>query len=43
MVYERLKRARTRTVGTKQTTKAVQRDQAKVVYVACDAEERVIA
>jgi large subunit ribosomal protein L7A len=35
-------RARKRIVGTKQTTKAVQRNQAKVVYVAADAEDRII-
>lgn len=42
MDYERLKRARKRIVGTKQTTKAVKQDQAKVVYIAADAEERVV-
>lgn len=30
-------------VGLKQTTKAVENDIAKVVYIANDAEERVIA
>lgn len=38
---ERLKRAANRTVGTKQTTKAVERGQAQVVFVAADAEPHV--
>ncbi|MCR4420511.1 MAG: ribosomal L7Ae/L30e/S12e/Gadd45 family protein [Clostridia bacterium] len=42
MDYERLRQARKRIVGTKQTTKAVQRNQVKVVYVAADAEEKVV-
>ena len=42
MAYDRLKRARRRVVGTKQTMKAVQRDQVKAVYVAADAEEAVV-
>jgi large subunit ribosomal protein L7A len=40
---ERLKSARKITVGTKQTEKAVEKNQARVVYVARDAEERVSA
>ncbi|MDH7578950.1 MAG: ribosomal L7Ae/L30e/S12e/Gadd45 family protein [Bacillota bacterium] len=38
---ERLKSARKKTVGTKQTQKAVEKGQARVVYVAKDAEARV--
>ncbi len=41
-LYERLTGAKTKTVGTKQTLKALQKDQVKVVYVARDAEERVV-
>ncbi|MBO8129857.1 MAG: ribosomal L7Ae/L30e/S12e/Gadd45 family protein [Peptococcaceae bacterium] len=42
MPFERLKRARKKTVGTKQTIKAVQKGQAKVVYVARDADAHVV-
>lgn len=41
-LYERLAGARVKTVGTKQTLKAIQKGQAKLVYVARDAEERVV-
>lgn len=41
-LYERLTGAKAKTVGTKQTLKALQKDQVKVVYVARDAEERVV-
>ena len=41
MQYERIRRAAARTVGTRQTTKAIQRGQVEVVFVARDAEERV--
>lgn len=41
-IYDRLAAAKTRTIGTKQTLKAVQRDRAAVVYVARDAEEHVV-
>ncbi|MGC7845561.1 L7Ae/L30e/S12e/Gadd45 family ribosomal protein [Desulforudis sp. 1088] len=41
MPFERLTTARRKTVGTKQTLKAVQRGQAKVVFVAQDAEAHV--
>ncbi|KKM12678.1 50S ribosomal protein L7Ae/L30e/S12e/Gadd45 [Clostridiales bacterium PH28_bin88] len=39
---ERLKNARKKTIGTKQTTKAVQKGTARMVFVAKDAETRVI-
>lgn len=42
MPYERLKNASKKTVGTKQTTKAVQKGIAKVVFIAKDAEPRVV-
>lgn len=38
---QRLAQARRRTVGTKQTLKAVEKGQARIVYIAKDAEERV--
>lgn len=38
----RLSGARRRLVGTKQTLKALQGGEAKVVYIAKDAEERVL-
>lgn len=41
--YERIKKAKGRTVGSKQTLRAVEKGQATVVYVACNAEERVTA
>lgn len=41
MPLERLQAARKKTVGTKQTLKAVERDMAQVVYVAQDAEPHV--
>lgn len=40
--YERIRRAAARSVGTKQTLKAVEKGEAKAVFVARDAEERVI-
>ncbi|HAI20929.1 MAG TPA: 50S ribosomal protein L7Ae-like protein [Clostridiales bacterium UBA8153] len=42
LVAERLKAAKRRTVGTKQTLKAVERGQARVVVFAQDADERVL-
>ncbi|HEY3316497.1 MAG TPA: ribosomal L7Ae/L30e/S12e/Gadd45 family protein [Bacillota bacterium] len=42
MPLEQLRQARTRTIGTKQTLKAIQKGQAKVVFVAGDADEKVI-
>ena len=41
MTLEALKQAEQRTVGVKQTQKAVVRQAAEVVYIACDADERV--
>ncbi len=41
-LYERLAGAKARTVGTKQTLKALQKGQASVVFVAKDADERVV-
>ncbi len=42
MVYGRLLSARKKTVGAKQTLKAIERGQAKVVYVAQTADRHVI-
>lgn len=42
MSCEALRSARRRTVGTKQTAKALERGEVKVVYLAEDADERVI-
>ncbi len=42
MSWERLKSASKRTIGTKQTYKAVTRGQAKLVYIARDAEKHVV-
>lgn len=39
---DRLKKARHRAVGTRQTLKALQNGTAEVVYIARDAEERVV-
>jgi large subunit ribosomal protein L7A len=39
---ERLSKARKKTIGSKQTLKAVEQNQAKVVYVAKNAEKHVI-
>lgn len=41
MSLERLKAAKKKTVGTKQTTKAIERGQARVVFVARDADPAV--
>ena len=41
MPYERLRLARQRTVGVKQTVKAVQKGITKIVFVASDADPRV--
>ncbi len=41
MDVERLKVAGQRAVGTNQTTKAIARGQARVVYVAQDADRRI--
>ena len=42
MPLVRLASAKKKTVGSKQTMKAIQRGQAKVVYVAVNAERHVI-
>ncbi|MCL6635518.1 MAG: ribosomal L7Ae/L30e/S12e/Gadd45 family protein [Peptococcaceae bacterium] len=42
MALERLSSAKKKTVGTKQTMKAIERGQAKVVYVAQNADRHVI-
>lgn len=42
MPYERLRKAVKKTIGTKQTMKAVQRNAATLVYVAKDAEPHVV-
>jgi len=42
VTLERLKAARKKTIGTKQTAKAVDKGLAKVVFVARDAEEYVL-
>lgn len=42
MTLEHLIRARKKTVGTKQTMKAIERGAAKVVYVAQNAEHQVL-
>lgn len=41
MSLERLSRARNKVVGTKQTLKAINRNQAKMVYLAGNAERHV--
>lgn len=41
MTLEALKQAEQRTVGVKQTEKAVLRKTAELVYIASDADERV--
>lgn len=41
MPLARLAAARKKTVGSKQTLKAIQRGEAKVVYLALDAEKHV--
>ncbi len=42
MAYKRLLSARKKTVGTKQTFKAIERGQVKVVYIAQNADRHVI-
>jgi large subunit ribosomal protein L7A len=42
MPLERLKAARKKTIGTKQTQKAVEKGTARMVYLAKDAEAHVI-
>lgn len=43
MTLETLKQAEKRAVGVNQTTKAIVKGSAEVVFVACDAEERIAA
>jgi large subunit ribosomal protein L7A len=42
MSLEALRNPRSRVIGLKQTTKAVERGQARAVYLAGDAEERLV-
>lgn len=42
MAYKRLMAARKRTVGSKETLKAIEKGRAKVVYVAQSADRHVI-
>lgn len=42
MSVDRIRLAKKRTIGTNQTTKALQENQVKSIYVAKDAEPRVI-
>ncbi len=41
-LYDRLASARAKTVGTKQTLKAIAKGSPRVVYVARDADEHVV-
>lgn len=43
MALEALREAKQRTVGVKQTEKAVGRQAVDVVYIGKDAEERIVA
>ncbi len=42
MTLDRLQTARRIVIGTKQTTKAIKTKEAKLVYVAQDAESRIV-
>lgn len=42
MSLERLKAARKKSIGTKQTVKAIEKGQARIVFAAQDAEEHVL-
>lgn len=42
MSLERLKAARKKSIGTKQTVKAIEKGHARVVFAAQDAEEHVL-
>ena len=42
MTLHRLAQGRAKTVGSKQTLKAIERGQAETVYIARDAERRVV-
>jgi large subunit ribosomal protein L7A len=43
MTYDRIKRAKKLAIGTNQTTKALEQATAKEVYVAKDAERRLVS
>mgnify|MGYP000328735007 CR=1 FL=1 len=42
-MYELIRQAKARTVGTRAVLRAVERGEARVVFVARDAEPRVVA
>lgn len=42
MSLDRLKMAKQKTIGTKQTAKAVEKGQVSAVYIARDADEHVV-
>lgn len=42
MALERLKQARKKSIGTKQTVKAIEKGTAREVFVARDAEEHIV-
>ncbi len=42
MPLEQLRKARSRTIGTKQTLKAIEKGKAKMVFVALDADDKVV-
>ena len=42
MPLESLRKAKKRTVGTKQTQKAIEKGVAKMVFIARDADDRVV-
>lgn len=41
-MLNKLKKASKKTIGTKQTLRAIQQEQAKLVFIARDAEEHVV-
>lgn len=41
MSYDKVKQAKVRTVGTKQTKKAIEQGKALEVFIACDADQHV--
>lgn len=42
MPLEQLRKARFKTIGTKQTLKAIEKGKAKMVFVALDADDKVV-
>ncbi len=42
-MLDKLKETPRKTIGTKQTLKALEKDQAEIVFIALDAEERVVS